>query len=147
MNFEKVTVMRTFLCFLTLSAGLVWAADPPKVSGAWTLDSSQASKVKISSLEIHQTADSVEVNLVDPKEKKLHLACELGGQQCKVSGEAVSFWYNGPALVMMEMRHNNDIVIKTRLVPSDDGKTMQMEVTHIAPQGKAESFTLTRGGS
>lgn len=141
--------MRNAICLVTLAVGALWAADPPDINGRWVLDADTAAKAKISALEIHQSGDSMEVNLADSKEKTLHLACALGGQQCKVSGEAVSFWYNGPALVMMEMRHGTDVVIKTKLVPSDDGKTIQMEVTHIVPPDKKgpESYTLTRGGS
>ena len=144
--------MRRILCLLTFAGIALWAADRPDMTGKWLFDSSHAAKLKISTLEIHQSADSVEIAEAagpESKGKTVHLACATSGQQCKIkeAGEQVSFWYNGPALVMMEMRHGSDIVIKTRLEPSEDGKTLHMQVSHIVPEGKEESYTLTRGGS
>jgi hypothetical protein len=120
------------------------------LSGTWVFDPGHAAKLKISTLEIHQSADTVEVSEAgrEAKAKTIHLVCALGGQQCQIkeAGEEVSFWYNGPALVMMEMRHNRDVVIKTQWEPSEDGKSLRMEVFHISPAGRDESYTLTRQG-
>jgi len=130
----------------------MWAADRPDVSGAWVMNPGHEGKSKLSALEIRQSADAVEVSEAEGPEGKartIHLACAVGGQQCKIkdAGEEVSFWYNGPALVMMELRHGTDIVIKTRLERSDDGKTLRMQVIHMAPAGqKDEEYTLTRQG-
>jgi hypothetical protein len=83
------------------------------------------------------------------KAVKVDISCNTEGQECKVkeSGEPakVSFWYNGPMLVMMEQRHGNDFVTKKRFKTSDDGKTLSMEVVYIAPPGhKAENYTFTK---
>lgn len=141
--------MRNIVCLVALAVTTIWAADRPVISGKWALDPGHAGKSRISTLEIRQSVDSIEVSEAEGPEGKakvIHLACALGGQQCKIKdpGEEVSFWYNGDALVMMETRHGTDVVIKTRLEPSEDGKTLRMEVTHITPTGKEESYTLTR---
>ena len=144
--------MRNVFCVLAFAACALWAADKPDLTGTWQVDASHAGKLKISSIQIHQTGDNVEIAEAsgpDAKAKTVHLTCALGGQQCesKEAGEEVSFWYNGAALVMMEMRHGKDVVIKTRLEPADDGKTLKMQVTHISPSGKDEEYTLTRAKS
>jgi hypothetical protein len=142
--------MRKIIGFLGIAACGIWAADRPAVSGNWVMDAAHAGKVKITALAIRQASDSVQISEAsgpEGKSKKVELECGDSGQQCKIkeAGEQVSFWYDGAALVMMEMRHNNDVVIKTMLKPSEDGKTLQMEVVHIAPAGqKDESYTLTR---
>lgn len=39
----------------------------------------------------------------------------------------------------------NDVVVKRRLKASDDGRTLSVEVTRMAPSGeKSESFRFTR---
>jgi hypothetical protein len=141
--------MRKLVYLVTIAAGLIWAADPPQVSGTWAVDSAHAGKSKISTLEIRQSADTVEIAETGPeaKVKPVHLSCTVDAQQCKIkeNGEDVSFWYNGSALVMMEMRHNRDVIIKTRIEPSEDGKSLRVEVTHIAPAGqKDEAYIFTR---
>lgn len=144
--------MRNVVYLIAFFASGLVAADRPDVNGTWSLDAAHSGKGKLATLTIRQTADSVQVSEVagpDGKNKKVDLECTVGGEQCKMkdAGEQVSFWYNDSALVMMEMRHGTDIVTKTRLVPSEDGKTLKMEVIHIAPAGqKDESYTLTRQG-
>ena len=53
-------------------------------------------------------------------------------------------YYNGPVLVILEQWHGNDYVDKTRIKTSDDGKTMTMEVSHIAPPRKTENLTFVK---
>jgi hypothetical protein len=140
--------MRTTVCLIGLTALALWASDRPVVSGTWQLDPSQAGKLKLATLEIRQSADTVAISEEGQgKSKKVDLECGVDGKQCKIKepNEEISFWYDGASLVMMEMRHNNDVVVKTLLEPSGDGKTLKMEVKHIAPSGqKDESYTLTK---
>jgi hypothetical protein len=46
-------------------------------------------------------------------------------------------------LVMMEMHHNGEVVIKTRLVPAGDGKTLSLEMTRVLPAGSTATYTFT----
>jgi hypothetical protein len=65
--------------------------------------------------------------------------------ECKLKAQSVTLYYSGPRLVMMETRHNNQWVIKKRLQPSDDGKTLNLEVIDIVPQGrKSENYSFMR---
>ena len=45
---------------------------------------------------------------------------------------------------MMEMHHNRDVVTRMRLVPSEDGKTLNLEVTHVSPPGSSSTFTFKK---
>jgi hypothetical protein len=47
-------------------------------------------------------------------------------------------------LVMSEMRHGNDWVVKRRLKPSGDGRTLVIEVIHLTPTQTTEKLTFTR---
>jgi len=146
--------MRKLACFGALFFA-AWAADRPDVNGKWVLDAThgESGKVKSETLAINQKDDAVQISddMTDTsgKELKVDVSCNTEGQECKVKqgGEPakVSFWYNGPVLVMMEQRHGNDFVTKKRFKPSEDGKTLSMEVIYIAPPGhKPETFTFTK---
>ncbi len=147
--------MRGFVCFGVLLLSVAWAADRPDLSGTWVLDLSHSpgSKVKAETLSISQKPDAVQLSEDttenNGKEVKVDIACNTDAQGCKVkeNGQAtqVSFWYNGPMLVMMEQWHGNDYVTQKKLKPSDDGKTLSMEVVYIAPPGhKPETLTFTK---
>jgi hypothetical protein len=57
----------------------------------------------------------------------------------------MTFWYNGSALVSMEMRRGNSIVIKRRYELSEDAKTLKMQVQRISPPGqKEENYVFVR---
>ena len=79
------------------------------------------------------------------KERRTDLECNTTGRECKLKAQSVTLYYSGPRLVMMETRHNNQWVIKKRLQPSDDGKTLNLEVIDIVPQGrKSENYSFMR---
>jgi hypothetical protein len=147
--------MRKFL-FLTvcaLTAGM--ASDHPVLDGTWVLDASHSdtagSRIKSETLSISQQPETVQlaatITADNGKETKSQISCNTGGETCKVKDHGaaeVSFWYNGGMLVMSEMRHDNDWVVKRRLKPSDDGHTLTMEVIHLVPEQKTETLTFTR---
>ena len=148
--------MRIFVCFGAILFA-AFASDRPDLSGTWVLDISHsanaAAKVKAETLSISQKPDAVQFSESttesNGKEMKVDIACNIDGQQCKVKENGqpteVSFWYNGPMLVMMEQRHGNDFVTQKKLKPSEDGKTLSMEVVYIAPPNhKPETYTFTR---
>jgi hypothetical protein len=65
--------------------------------------------------------------------------CGTEGQSCKVNenGQStqVSMYYNEDRLVMLEQWHGTDYVTKKRITTSPDGKTLTVEVMHVAPPG------------
>jgi hypothetical protein len=146
--------MRTyvFLSLFALTAAL--AADHPALGGTWVFDSSQSnaggSKIKSETLSINQQPETVAldetVTTPNGKATKSEISCNTAGEVCKIKdhGEAeVSFWYNGGMLVMTET-HGDDRIVKRRLKPSADGSTLTMEVIHLAPEQKTETFVFTR---
>ncbi len=145
--------MHKWICISALALGMAAAADRPDLTGKWLLDTARSQlgqePPKAETLSIVQKEDSIQISddvtEADGKEKKLDLSCNTIGKECKTKEAQVSFYFNGPRLIMIEMRHGNDVVIKKRLQPSDDGKTLNVEVMHIAPPGeKNETYTFTR---
>jgi len=130
-----------------LSVCAMAATGRPELNGVWQLDAAAEGKYKTETLTIHQTEDSVEIaedrTAKNGKETRDDIQCNTMGQQCKLKNTQVSLWYNGAMLVLMET--HNDVVTKTRFSSSDDGKTLHMEVTHLAPGNpRTENLTFTK---
>jgi len=145
--------MRKFTLLAIVSLSLTAAVDRPDFNGTWQLDAarSQDTKVKAQTMTIRQTEEDVTLSEVvtdaDGKERKSDLQCKTDGDQCKAKQGNVSIWYDGPALVVMEVRRNNSIVVKRRFTMSDDRKSLAVEVTPIAPPGqKPEKMTFVKQG-
>ena len=136
--------MRPLLLVITFAAGAAFAAGRPELNGTWQLRSTHEARLKFETLSIQQTEDGIKISESGAKEKTVDLACGVDGHECKLKDEEVSFWYNGPTLVMMEMRHNREVVTKTRLVPSEDGKSLNLEVTRVSPPGSSSTYTFKK---
>jgi hypothetical protein len=141
----------TLLTFVLLSAA--WAADRPDLNGTWQLSSSQTqgpdAKAKAYTLTIHQTDDTIALNeaITDPdgKERKVGIQCKTDGDACKIKDGTVTLWYDGPALVLMNVQRNNVNVVERRFQPSEDGKSLVVKVSPIAPPGqKQETLTFEK---
>ena len=137
-----------------ICCGVAAAADWYNLTGTWTLDlaHSPAAKVKSESLAIQQTEDNIEltdaVTDANGKDWKSVFHCNIDGNQCKVKDQGqnavVTFWYNSPALVMMETKRDGAIVIKKRMTISDDAKTLTVELERLNPAGPKEVYTYTK---
>ena len=144
--------MWKYLCLSALLIGPAAAADHPNLTGTWALDAAHSQirdpKLKTETLEIQQKEDAVQIAddvNTGGKDHKWEYQCLADGSTCKAKDLSVMVYYNGPALILMEMRHNNEIVIKKRLKASDDGKTLSMDVIHVAPAGmKDETLTFVK---
>ncbi len=133
--------MRPLFFVTVFTAALVFAADRPQLTGTWQLSSG---KLKFDTLLIQQSPDAIKITESGAKEKPLDVSCGVEAQECKLKEGQISIWYNGPALVMMEMHHKKDLVTKTRLVPDADGKTLSLEVTHVQPAGSTATYTFKK---
>jgi len=134
--------MWKYACLSFLLLAPAGAADHPNLAGKWLLDAARSqirdSKLKSESLDIAQNEDEVAVSdAVDTggKQEKIEYKCLADGNTCKAKNVSVMVYYNGPTLVVLEMRKNNEIVVKKRITASDDGKTLNVSVNHVAPQG------------
>lgn len=135
--------MRPFILLTLFTAAAALAGDRPELSGTWQLSSDQG-KLKFETLLIQQTSDGVKITESGGAKKPMDFACGTDAQECKVKERKFSFWYNGPALVMMESNVDGDVVTKTRLVPATDGKTLSLEVERILPQGPTATYTFRK---
>jgi hypothetical protein len=135
--------VRLFLFVTALTVVAVFASDRPDLSGTWQLSSNQG-KLKFETLLIEQTPDAIKITESATGKKPFDVSCGADAKECKLKEEQVSFWYNGPALVMMEKRQDGDVVTKTRLVPAEDGKTLSLEVMRILPAGPSATYTFKK---
>lgn len=134
-------------CLAAAVCSCAIASDRPALSGNWEMDAAHSqvadAKLKGQTWAITQHDDSMEISetLTDTggKQHTVVIQCGTEGQDCKVkeNGQAtsVSMYYNGDALVMLEQWHGTDYVTKKRFKTSDDGKTLTVEVMHVAPPG------------
>ncbi len=136
--------VRPWLFLIAFAAGTAFAADRPELNGTWQLSSTHQGRLKFETLLIQQTEDGVKISESGAKEKTVDFACHVDGHACKLKEGEVAFWYNGPALVMVEMHHNRAVVIQTRFVPSEDGKTLNLELTQVSPPGSSSTFTFKK---
>ncbi len=144
--------MWKWLWIPALALGTALAADRTALSGSWQLVPAPSAegpdKLKTGTLSITQKADSIQIteNVTDAegKQKKVEIACSTMGKECKVNDAQLTLYYNGPMLVMIESRRGGDNVIKKRLKASEDGKTLNLEVMHIAPAAAAENYSFIR---
>jgi hypothetical protein len=117
---------------------LAFAADHPQLTGTWQ------SANTADTVSIQQTDDSIQITET-AHEKQTEVHCNTSGKSCKVKGGEISFWYSGPMLVMMESLHGASRVTEKRWTTSADGKTLNLEVVHIAPAGNPEKIAYRRG--
>lgn len=136
--------MRPLYLTMVFVAVAAFGADRPELNGTWQLSSAHEGKLKFETLFIQQSPDGIKITESGAKEKTVDVACGVEGQECKLAEGQISFWYNGPALVMMEMHHNRDVVTKTRMTPAEDGKTLSLEVTRVSPQGASVTYTFKK---
>lgn len=143
--------MWKYTCLSLVLLAPAGAIDHPNLTGKWLLDTARSqireSKLKSETLDIAQNEDEVTVtDAMDAggKQEKLEYKCLADGNTCKAKNVALMVYYNGAALVVLEMRHNNENVVKKRITASDDGKTLNVELTHITPQGQNETLTFVK---
>jgi len=136
--------VRPLLFLIALTAAAVIAADRPELDGTWQLTSARDARLKFETLLIQQTPDGLKITESGAKDKTVEFACAVDASECKLKEGAISFYYDGPALVMMETHHNHDVAIKTRLVPAEDGKSLTLEVTRVSPPGSSSTYTFKK---
>lgn len=135
--------MRISIFILLISVAAFAADDHGNIAGSWHLDAARSqfgrAPVKTEILSISQNNGAVALDdsvIADNgKEEKVSYTCTASGQPCKAKhgGSDVTFYYNGALLVMIETKHGGDWVVKRRIQPSEDGKTLTVEVQRLAP--------------
>jgi len=137
---------------LTASCGLfAQDADHPNFTGTWLLDTSKSqiqTKVAVTAWAIHQDDASIAID-EQMQGKTASLKCGTDGSNCKAKPEGesgeVTFYYNGALLVETDiLGHNKDHVVKKRMKLVEDGKTMEIEVLHVSPQGPSEKWVFEK---
>ena len=151
MSNQKLSVF----CLVGLSATLSLAQEgqKPNLSGSWQLSVAD-SKVDVSKIAtgtwlIEQDGPSIHIlrveTLQDSKESKREIRCTTDGKQCTEKGIKISFWYNGDALVELDVAGETTSEYSMSLAPG--GKTLTVDVTHITPVGDREKLVFDHAKS
>ncbi len=144
----------TAALFIAALPFLVDDGAKPSFTGTWRLDAASSQIHSRISTDATWTIDQRDEDIHfiatgDERGGKLDITCGTRGADCKTkeAGKAVtvSFWYNGPALVEMETEGKGEAVTKKKMVLSEDGSSMVVEITHILPEGRSpEKYVLKK---
>jgi hypothetical protein len=141
--------------FLTFAAGGANAAGPPDLSGNWRLDPAKSPEANgaIVTIAIQNEAGNINYQRTarerNGRQLTARFTCAIGGNQCDLdeSGHKakVSLWYDGSALVILKTNGpKEDETTERRLQLSPDGKTLTVQFTNIAGDGKPETLVFTK---
>lgn len=144
-------------------SGLVWLAVPlfgsllmaqdlpPDLSGTW--QSKAGHNVTLIMKEGFTTLQFKRVvQEADGRSVVSQFNCKIGGEQCDFDEGGhkakVTLWYDGPALVILKTDGpKQDEVTQWRLTRSSDGKTLNVNLTHIVPSESPENLVFERASS
>ncbi len=130
-------------------------AASPNFSGTWQLDAakSEAGEVQAITLTIQNPSGKISFERVvrdkDGKEVKSQFSCDIGGNQCDFDENGhkakVSLWFNGPVLQILKTDGpKEDAVTQWSLQLSPDGHTLSVELDHIDPAEKKQTFVFDK---
>jgi hypothetical protein len=142
------------LPLFSLSLLLFADADKPKLAGTWELDAgkSQAEHPPGAiELIVQESAGKIKLTRTthtpDGKDLVATFNCEPGGPDCAFDEAGhkskVSVWYQGSSLVILKTDGPTDDEVAQWTLKTDKG-TLQIEVSHITPAGKAETMVFNR---
>lgn len=131
------------LLVLMLGCFVASAQDSkPNLSGNWHLKE-PAKTATAMTLVIEQKGTAIHVvktvTGANGKESKLEYQCATDGKECEAAGCKVSLWFDGASLVEMDAGE-----AVSKVIMKLDGDALKMEVTHIVPDGEAETFVLAK---
>jgi len=147
-------MIRFSLLILLSAAGVLWAQSTrPNLSGTWKYDASRSSlkhsKMAEQTWKIESSRDKIqfaETIQSDGKETSRTWDCSTMGKECQVEDAGtqakVSMFYNGPAL--MEFRTRGEDISRRSYTLTSDGKSLEVEITYIAPQKDSEKLVLSK---
>lgn len=149
--------MKLYIPVAVVAGGLSLFAqtgDHPNFTGKWQLDTaksevhSKTPALVSTTWAIQQSDDSIAINQ-QLNGKTEVVKCGTNGSNCKAKPDGengeVMFYYNGAMLVETDfLGHDKDRVVKKRLKLAEDGKTMEIEVQHVSPQGPTEKWVFQK---
>ena len=134
------------LAMIAMTASSSDAADRPDFSGSWKLNTS-ASRIKDSKLPTELaklTISQKDATIALTEADRPAVECSTSGKDCETNGAKVSFWFSGSKLVELEYNGRAGHVRKRRLSLAADGKTLQMEVIPITPEGQISRLAFDK---
>jgi hypothetical protein len=142
-----------FLLLLACAGVALSQAARPNFNGTWKFDAAKStlkhSKVAEHTWKIEAIRDKIqfaETSKDDGKETSRTWECSTKGQECQVDDAGtqckVSMFYNGDAL--MEFRTRGEDISRRSYKLAEDGKTLEVEITYIAPQKDTEKLVLAK---
>lgn len=139
---------------LVCAAGLFAATDAaptgkPNFSGSWRIIQAQsqvhAGKAAIVGMAIEQKGSAIHVvrtlKAPDGSEQTFDVSCTTDGKDCAVGAFKVSFWFDGPALVEMDV--SDDVVSKITMT-LDQPDSICATVAWIAPREDPDALVFEK---
>lgn len=138
MHYRQIAWTVIFLSSIALGDD---AAQGAKVVGSWVQEGSKDPTVVIA-----QDNNKLRLTRSDADHKGISFECDTVGRDCETKDNGkkatISFWFNGPNLVVLETRGSE--VTETTYRPSADGITLDVNVSPVSPPGKPETLHLKR---
>jgi len=130
----------------------------PQFTGTWQLapDKSDIKGPKLTGMTLTiDHPDKTDIHIVEVvkgengQEKKREYRCSTMGKECDLSeGSQVaklSMYYNGSKLVAIERDgKDSDTIVKRTYELSEDGKSLNIEVTPMVPPHEVDKLVLTK---
>lgn len=114
--------------------------DRGKLMGSWQTDQDG------SSWTFTAEGQNLRVTETEGGNKVAEFVCNVDGKACdtKIAGKkvAVSMWFNGPKLVLLETKGSD--VIERKFAPDSKSDGMQVEIVQMVPAGKTETVSFKR---
>ena len=141
--------------FFTVALPPANAATPTDFSGNWRLDSAQSPEANGAVITVSIQNDGGKIKYErtvrerNGRQLTARFTCAADGSQCDLDENGhkakVSLWYDGSALMILKTNGpKEDETTERRLELSPDGKTLTVQFTNVAGNGKPEKLVFTK---
>ncbi len=138
-----------------LLAATILMAQNPNMTGSWEMDAakSHVSDGRTVTLAIESMTNKLKVDSLihdkAGKEVNADFTCAPDGKECEFNEgghkSRVSMWFSGDSLnVAKTDGPAGDVVDEWKMQMSPDGKVLTLSITHIDPDGPAETLVFNK---
>ena len=140
----------SFLCLSGLLAASAFGQQAkPNFSGTWRLDAERSQvhsgKAAVLSVAIEQKETSIHITRklksADGTETTVEFTCTIDGKDCDGNAGKVSFFFDGPALIEMDV---SDDQISRTIMTLDDKHTICASVSYIFPKAESDALVFDK---
>lgn len=155
---RRVYAALAFLAAPVLMSAMATATSggAPDFTGNWRLDPAKSEPASAGTITLaiqDQAGGKIQyqrtLRETNGRETVLRFTCPADGSQCDFDEDGhkakVSLWYDGSALVILKTEgRKEDETTERRLQLSADGRTLTVQFTNVAANGKPEKLVFTK---